>query len=211
MGMRLMMFLAVAGSLAAMAFMAPCPSALGANVAPSLRCGSQPCDYTLSSGAFSLQLGQALIACEGARGRGQFTTPTSSRLRLTLRTCKEQNTPFEFTCVSSRDLSPRIRSNNLSAHLMEEGAAKLQLEPLRLSVLCGGRRSILEGFFEAGIEPRHCDRWEKAYALRTELIAHGGEGPQNLYDVLVDGNAYGHWQFDAPWILSFPERASIRC
>jgi hypothetical protein len=93
-----------------------------------------------------------------------------------------------------------------------EGVGKLQIAPYRVSAACGGgQRWILEGFFEASIEPRHCDHWKKPYALRTELIAHGGDSPKTLYDVLVDGNAYGHWQFDAPWLLSFPEKAAIRC
>jgi hypothetical protein len=215
MGKKLMVLLAGAASLAAVVYVAaPCPAAFGVGVAPSLHCGSRPCDYSLSSSPFSLRFGQASVLCEAARGSGRFTTATTSPLRLTFRDCREQNTPFKFTCVSSRGLAPPIRSEDMSATLMEEegGADTLQLAPLRVTLVCGGgQRWILEGFFEADIEPRHCGRRKKSYALRTELIAHGGDGPTTLYDVLVDGNAHGNWQFDAPWLLSFPERASIRC
>lgn len=213
MGKKLMMLLVGAAPLAVAVLVTVCPSAFGSASGAAVRCGGQPCDYSLSSSAFSLRFGQASFACEEARGRGRFTSATTSRLQLTLRTCREQNSPFKFTCVSSRDLSPRIRVTDLATYTIAgEGADKLQIAPFNVSLRCGdGQRWILEGFLEARIEPRQCGSWKKAYALPTELVAHGGDSLNSLYDVMVDGNGYGNLEFDRPWLFSFPEMASIGC
>lgn len=210
----LTMLVAVAsGLLALVAFSLPCSAAIGPVATPSLRCERRPCSYDLSSGPFSFSFGQDSIGCEEARGSGRFTTATASRLRLTWRNCKERDTPFTFTCVDARGSSPRIRSKPLTAQFMvEEEMQVLQAGGFKVSMSCGGgMRSLIEGSLQVPIGPGACGRWRKDYRVPARFLGHGGAGPQSFYDVLVDSNTLGEYQFADPWLLSFPSKALIEC
>lgn len=204
------MWVVLCGSLALVAGGLPSSSAAIGLVGPSLHCERQPCSYALASGAFSLEYGEDSIGCEQIRGTGRFTTATTSQVRLTMSDCREEDTPFRFSCVGARSTDPSIRSKELATHLMTaEELPEMLVDGFEMALTCGGgERSVLKGFFRVRIPPQACDLRARVFALPTELVAHGGDGPGEFFDIFVDGKDL---QFDEEWQLIFSGKASISC
>lgn len=179
----------------------------------SLRCGQRSCPVSVSSTAFSLRFGETSIKCEGVQGEGRFTTRTTASLRLVLRTCEEQSTPFSFSCLGAGNRGRQIQSATLGTHLLVEGSAqKFMIMGLRIPLICGfGPQLVVEGFIQSYIARRQCNVRAISFRVPTELIGHGREGAGNAFDVFVDGQDYGNWRFASFWRLSFRDDVSIKC
>ncbi|HEX6781509.1 MAG TPA: hypothetical protein VF125_05695 [Solirubrobacterales bacterium] len=195
-----------------MAFLTPAATPTSSAAETSLRCQARTCPYGLSAGAFELEFGQDSIRCQGAQGAGRFTSSTASQLRLRWRNCREQTTPFAFTCVDMQGSSPRVQPRRLTATLASEGESGLEIANFKVSLACGGGiRSIIEGFVYLQIDSGACGESRRAYRVPAEFIGHGGRSIDTFFDVSVDGGDLGEYRFDDPWLLTFPYKASIAC
>jgi len=184
------------------------------SAAPGVQCAEAPCSFAVSGGrAFDLRLRELEIRCHKAAGSGKFRTENLGMTRIGFVGCREQETPFAFSCLGRPGSSNTIGTNALgSSTLEEDGIHGLLLSGARFSFVCGGfRRVHVEGFFVAKLNPQQCHVTGRRYPVRMELIAHGAEGAGATYDVFIDGYGGEQYEFDTSWQLKFKREATIRC
>jgi len=185
-----------------------------ARMAPRLSCGDSACRVEVNGGGFHLRLRGIEIRCRSMTGRGRFESEESGAIRIGFRGCREEMTPFRFSCFGEKPSGAVLETNSMGATtLSEAGTQGILMSGTQLFFACGGLSRVhVEGFFTSEIARRQCGSTTRQLILHTKLIAHGREGEnQSNYDVYIDGFGGEEYDFDRPWRMGFDHEVRLRC
>ncbi|HSS43099.1 MAG TPA: hypothetical protein VLK37_11200 [Solirubrobacterales bacterium] len=147
-------------------------------------------------------------------GSGKFQSEDSGMMRIAFHGCREEMTPFGFSCFGGKGSGGVLKTNLMGVTTISEARTRsILMSGIQLFFACGGLRRVhVEGFFTSAIEPRACGTTSRHFTLHTRLIAHGREGEdQPNYDVYIDGFGGEEYDFEKPWRLKFDGDARLRC
>lgn len=185
-----------------------------ASMAPRLSCGDSACPVEMSGGEFQLRLRGIDLRCRSVTGGGRFESDDFGMMRIAFRGCREEMTPFGFSCFGREASGSVLETNPMGVTMISEvGTRGFLMSGTQLFFACGGLRRVhVEGFFTSEISPRACGSTKRRLTLHTKLIAHGREGEdQPNYDVYIDGFGGEEYDFEGPWQLRFDREVRLRC
>lgn len=186
----------------------------GASMSPRLSCGDSACRVAVSGGEFKLRLRGIELRCRSVTGSGRFESEDSGTMRVGFRGCREEMTPFNFTCFDENPSGAVLETNSMGVTTISEvGTRGILMSGTQLFLACGGLSRVhIEGFFTSEISPHACGSTTRHLTLHAKLIAHGRESEdQPNYDVYIDGFGGEEYDFDRPWRLRFDHDVRLRC
>jgi hypothetical protein len=154
------------------------------------------------------------LRCRSVTGSGRFESEGSGMIRIGIRGCREEMTPFRFSCLGPKAPGGALETNSMGVTTINEvGTRGILMSGTQLFFACGGLSRVhVEGFFTSEFSSRECGATTRHLTLHTKLIAHGRESEgQPNYDVYIDGFGGEEYDFEKPWQLRFDRDVRLMC
>ena len=200
----------ILSALTALFLIAASSSAYGSR--PEVRCEAGPCSFAIAGGPQTFRFGRAEIGCEAIAGRGRFTSGTEGVAKLRFRRCREEVTPFRFSCAATGQPALPVRSNQM---LMQTAAGvdrvpRIVFTNMKVRLACGIFRAFLEGGWIGRLDRGDCGVSRDGLEMDAAILGHADTGPDGIWDIYTDPGK-NTYKLDGPWRLAFERSTKVRC
>ncbi len=144
-------------------------------------CVASACSFVVRGGAMELRFAEGDIRCSSIDGQGHLDAGSGlGSTVLVFHDCREQMTPFRFSCAGRSGQAQPVTSNRMETSLRPERTRDqvIVFGNLRLGLHCAGFLDFaVEGYWQGRVVPsRRCRRPSVFGPLSMTLYAHASRG-----------------------------------